>query len=503
MRVLVGTLVRDKWLAIATVLAAGIVLWPLTRTAIVPLMDLPHHAALAAILGDLLLGKAPATTFYELNVTTPYWTLYVLLALFTRIFGVFAGTKIVVGLGVLIVPLGAMRLLIALGRSPVAGLAAFLLSWDFSVYFGWINFVLGVGLALFALARVVEAETPRDALRAWPVVILISATHGLALAFLGAVGGLAALLARRRLRAIGLTALALAPPAALVVPWLVGTASQAAAGRVPTRMTFDPLAVKMRDLFADSVGAGLDGPGVGTAQAAAFLTLLIFPAVLGLIRQDRRSKGGRAAIAPLVAALAAYTLLPLAVFGQVEHWGDYPRFASMIFVGLLFLPRPSLRGAARLVAVPVLVVLAWLNVETGRGFAKIDAEIAPLRAIARLVPVGASLLPLALDTKVRPADHPIGEALASYVTAESRGYNPYLFGYATNLVHYREEARLPAPSGWGRSPRSYDAVEHAQLYDYILVEGLASDPVREGELPDGKRVVKVGQKRRFRLYKVE
>jgi hypothetical protein len=503
MRALVGCLRRDRLLAIATVLSACLVLWPLTRTDFLPLMDLPHHVALAAVLGDLVLGKAPATTFYELNVTTPYWTLYVLLALFTRIFGVFIGTKLVVGLGVLLVPLGAMRLLIALGRSPAAGLAAFLLSWDFSVYYGWINFVLGVGLGLFALARLVEAETPRAALRCWPLVVLVGATHGLALAFLGAMGGLAALLARRRLRAIGLAALALAPPAAVVVPWLLGAASQTASSSVPTRMSFDPLTVKARDLFADSVGAGLTSAGAGDAQAAAFLTLLIFPVVLGVIRQDRRAGGRRAAIAPLAAALVAYLGLPLAVAGQVEHWGDYPRFASMIFVGLLFLPRPSLRGSARLVLAPVLIVLAWLGVETGRGFAKVDAELAPLRAIVRLVPAGASLLPLAFDTRVQPADHPIGEAILSYVTANNRGFNPYLFHYPTNLVHYREEARLPSPPGWGRSPHAYDPIEHAQHYDYILVEGLASDPVREGELPNGKRIVRVAQRRRFRLYKIE
>jgi hypothetical protein len=503
MLALVGCLRRDRLLAVATLIAAGFVLCPLAATAILPLMDLPHHVALAAIFGDIVLGKAPATTFYELNLTTPYWTLYVLLAIFTRVFGVFFGTKIVVAVALLVVPLGAMRLLVALRRSPWPALAVFLLSWDFSVYFGWISFVLGVGFSLFALAQLVEARTTRDALKCWPLVILVGATHGLAIAFLGAMGIIAALVSRRRLATIRLSAIALAPPALVVVPWLVGAAMQSSESPVATRMTFDPMTVKVRDLFADSVGAGLTNPGVGRAQAAAFVVLLLLPVVLGAMRQRAGSRGSRAALAPLIAALGAYLFLPLAVAGPVEHWGDYPRFASMIFVGLLLLPRPSFRGSARLVALPVLVAIAWLGIETSRAFAMIDAELAPLTEIVRLVPEGASVLPLAYDNKVSPADHPIGESIASYVTGASRGYNPYLFGYPTNLVHYRAAARLPSPAGWGRSPSSYKSALYGGIYDYILVQGIASDPVHVAELPSGKRIVRVGQKKRWRLYKVE
>ena len=55
-------------------------------------------------------------------------------------------------LAVMLLPLGTMRLLLALGRDPRMGLMAFALAWDHNMYWGFLAFHLGLSVALFAIA---------------------------------------------------------------------------------------------------------------------------------------------------------------------------------------------------------------------------------------------------------------------------------------------------------------------------------------------------------------
>src|SRR5690606_18930578 len=118
-----------------------------------------------------------STLFPYTTLFRSYWTGYLFLAVLEPIFGVILSVKIVIGFLVLLLPIATMRLLVALGRSPLLGLWVFMLTWDVNLFWGWFTFQMGMGLAIWALAWVVEMKTYRDAYRLAILGVVIAATH--------------------------------------------------------------------------------------------------------------------------------------------------------------------------------------------------------------------------------------------------------------------------------------------------------------------------------------
>jgi len=497
---LLRSLRQDRLLTITTVVMACICLYPLTTTPILPFIDLPHHVALSRLLWDVAFKLHGADVHYELDITpVPYWTAYVLLALAGRLFGAYAGTKLVVALAALSIPLGTMRLLGALGRSPRLGLLAFLLVWDFNMCFGWLNHVLAVGLSLFVMAQTIEAETPRDAMKAWPLGVVLALTHILPFAFLGVTVGLTALLRRRGIR---LHAVAVAVPSLALVPWLWHSLGGT---RTDPGFAFDPIDVRLENLFTYTLGNGPVDSSGPNAAGVAFVALLLGPLLLALLPQRDHRPGGHSrllAAAPLLAALLLYFTLPLSVARPVEHWGTYPRFASLILLGALLIPSPRLDGRAALTLVPFTLVGTWMSLTVASQFRAFTAEIDGFYDAARRIPKGASLLPLCYENTFRSVRPALGESLHGYITAQTGGYNPYLFGQPTNPIHYRKDGVIPAPAGWGRRPAMFSMKAYGKRYDFILVLGRGTDPLPREKSSAGKAAVLVFERDRFRLYAV-
>jgi hypothetical protein len=487
----------DRLLAFLTALLAAAVLFPLFRGRVLPFIDLPHHAALGGLLWDVVFRRNDAAAHYWVDfVPVPYWTIYLLLAVAERAFGVYAGTKIVVALALLAVPLGTMRLCLATGRSARLGLFSFLIAWDFNLYYGWLNHVLALGIALFLLARILEIESPRDALRTWPLGALLALTHVLPLVFLGVTAAVATLL---KPRAIVARALAFVAPGIVLVPWLVRSL---AGPRVDPGAVFDPIDVRLQSLFKFTLGNGPVALSAVRAEGVAFLVLLVGPLLLSLLPQ-RKSSTGIAAAAPILAAILLYFLLPMSVARPVTHWGTYPRFATPLLLGALLLPNPRLHGSRALALVPAVVACLWTSRAIAAQLADFDAEIAPFFQAARLVPAGARLLPLCLENAVRSSRSAMGESLHAYVTARVGGYNPYLFDAPTTMVHYRQSEKPPNPGGFGRNPKLFSMEAFADHYDYILVQGLAKDPVAGNPRSDTRTAVPIFEGGRYRLYRLE
>lgn len=488
----------DRLLALLTALLAAAVLYPLFRCTVLPFIDLPHHAALGGLLWDVAFKRHGAADHYWIDLTpVPYWTIYILLAVFERLLGVYAGTKLVVAIAILSVPLGFMRLCQALGRSPRLGLTAFLLAWDFNVYYGWLNHVLALGLALFLLAAILEIETPRDALRTWPLGILLALTHVLPLLFLITAVAVATLI---KPRAIVEHAVALVAPGLTLLPWL---ARSFAGPHVDPGAVFEPIDVRIQSFFKFTLGSGPVADTAIRAEGVAFLVLLLGPLLLFLLPQQRGRLGRFLPVAPLLAALLLYFTLPLEVARPVTHWGTYPRFATPLLLGALLLPNPRLTGQRVLALVPALLACLWTSSAVAQQFRAFDSETAPFYQAASLVPEGARLLPLCADNHFKSARQSMGESMYAYITARTGGYNPYLFDAPTTMVHYRKEGRPPSPSGFGRQPGRFTMKAFAGYYDYILVQGILDDPVAREPRSDTRTAVKIFEGGRFRLYRLE
>lgn len=487
---------EDRLLLTLTALLTAAVVLPLFCCRVVPFIDLPHHAALGALLWDVAFHRHGAAAHYWIDLTpVPYWTIYILLAVSERVFGVYAGTKLVLAVSILSVPLGAMRLCRALGRSPRLGLSAFLLAWDFNIYYGWLNHVLALGLALFLLAQILEIESPRDAMWTWPLGAFLALTHVLPLVFLVVAVALATAL---RPRAAFAHALALLAPGVTLLPWLAHVLS---GPRVDPGAVLDPIDVRLQSLFKYTLGNGPVDPSAVRAEGVAFLVLLVGPLLLFLLPQQK-GRGRFVAAAPIVAALLLYFLLPLEVARPVAHWGTYPRFATPMLLGAMILPNPRLSGARALALAPSVVACLWTSTAVAAQFRAFDLETAPFYEAASMVPEGARLLPLCHDNTFKSARSAMGESLYGYVTALTGGYDPYLFDAPTTMVHYIKEAKPPNPGGFGRQPRLFSMKAYGDYYDYILVLGTTNDPVAADPRSATKTAVKIFEGGRFRLYEL-
>jgi hypothetical protein len=115
------------------------------------------------------------------------------------------------------------------------------------------------------------------------------------------------------------------------------------------------------------------------------------------------------------------------------------------------------------------------------------------------VPAGARLLPLELvdqDAAVKPP--PLAH-LHSYISAKGL-YDPHMFDTAATPIRYREGLTIPRISWLG--PRGFTLGRYAPHYDYILVQGLAADPLAAAPAEAGYHVRLVREAGIWRLYEI-
>jgi hypothetical protein len=500
-RTLVRTFRQDKPLAIAMFVMACVCLAPLAATSILPLIDLPHHVALSGLLWDVAFGRGVASQYYEINLSpSPYWTTYLMLAVSMRTFGVYLGTKIVVAICMMSVPLGVMRLLVALGKSPRMGLLALLMMWDINLIYGWLNQILGTGVAFFALAELIEANTPRKAMRVWPWGIFLAFTHVLPFGFFGLCALLLTIVRPgSRWMAIKIFISAISAQCLALLPWLVHS-FQSGSGGDPG-FAFDPLPVKVERLLDFSLGFFHVDPNANRAALAVVCVVVATPLTLAFFPKKLNHRPLRVAAVPFLVALFLYVVLPINVHRPIEHWGAYIRFCTPALLGLLLLPSPRLGNRhwwiAGIGGLAGAVLSGYLFIQ----FRAFDREIEPFYQVAKKVPMGAKLLPLCYQNKYPMIRLPLGESLHGYIVAESGTYNPYLFGQSSLPVQKIPGRVPPAPPAWGRNARYFSMWQYGQFYDYILVQGTSYDPVRVDR--NHKKTVKlVFASGPYRLYSV-
>ncbi|HEX2871314.1 MAG TPA: hypothetical protein VHP33_08660 [Polyangiaceae bacterium] len=501
---LVDAFREDRLLLVATLVMSLVTLLPLTQAAFLPLGDLPDTAACAALLPQIIWGKGAPAEYYSVNwAPVPYWTTTVLIAFFSSISNVLIAVKIVVGLIVLLLPLSTMRMLQALGRDPRLGLLAFGLSWEHSLAAGWIAHGLGMGMALWALAWILEADSLKASLRVAVLGGLIGLTHALPTAYF-VVGTAALTLARPGLlRRFVLHATAGVGLVVSLIPWLVERVQSSGGMKSATAMSFEwhPLWDKVRDLFRFTLD-NFTLPDDVEASARTFAMLLFAPILLTLLPV----RAGATRLASLILLLVAflfYAGMPMSVYGPVSHWYTYPRFATILVLSLLFVPRPDLRGWYAAWLVPLLLIVAAFDLRVASAFRDWDTRTRPLLGLIRLVPLNSRVLPLELDDTDPAIKWAIGNQMHAYFAAMRNGFDPHLWNNPSIPFQYRQEKRLPSTGPTGAEGRSFTLKQYGSHYDFVLVQGKALDPI-VGHTESSKfRARLVGETDRYRLYAIE
>jgi hypothetical protein len=467
-----------------------------------PSPDLPSNVACASLLVRTILHQASVTPFYRVDwLPFPYWTSYLFVGVASLLFGPFVAAKLLVAVIVLLLPLALLRLALALGRDPRLGLWGFLVSWDHNLHAGWHAYGLGMAIGLIVLAKIVEtADDPRAASRVIPWSALLALTHALAVLFVALASTLLLAAARPAIRRTKALAIALSGAAIMVVPWLLGRRPSNAIGH-STGWHFDypTVSEKISGIFAFSLDS-LAGPFGEATAGLAFGLLLLTPVAFTCARKTdlpaddgRRWSGAKIALA----ALILYIALPMAIYGPLNHWYTYPRYATYLLVLLPFVP--PLRRIAAGWMVPVLVVMLAFNVATTRAFAMFGTRARPFLQIVDVVPAGTRLLPLEFVSqdpavKLLPLAH-----LHSYVTAKGL-YDPHMFDNPDAPIRYRDGLVIPRIPWLG--PRDFTFAQYAPYYDYVLVQGLAADPLAKTATEGAYHARLVREAGIWRLYQV-
>jgi hypothetical protein len=504
---LLHALAADRFLLWSTAILIVAAWLPLGFTPFLPFSDLGINTASAELIWDTATGRAGTADFYRVQwAPVPYWTTYGICAVLGRLFGPLVAAKLLTAAILALVPLGTMRLLMALGRDPRLGLWAFALCWEHNLYAGWMALMLGVALVSFALAWMIEAETVADGLRIAPCAALIGLTHiqatwlfGLAGAALVVTTGAHSGSILRRMRIHGA---AFVGTAVVVLPWMAttlhlgggaGTASAAAA----FHFEWHSPSYKLGRLFYYTLD-NFSRPTAERAAAFAFVTLLAGPLLLGLL--PRRTLGdNRSPVVLLVVAGALYAFLPWSIDGPISHWYTYPRFSTVALLWLLLIPYPRLRGRWALALGPGILAAVLLDGYAIQQMASFATKTRPFLQIIAEVPPQASVLAIVNDDDDPDSDLklPPFHQFYAYITAFRHGYSPQLWNNNSIPLVYRPGSERPVP-GWGGA---FSMEDHGRHYDYILVQGFEhGDPVATAATADGHRPHLVIEAARWRLY---
>jgi hypothetical protein len=490
---------EDRLLAAMTLTLAAVSLIPVFVTPFLPLVDLGSNVGAAGLIDDVLRHREVPYRFFSINrLPVPYWSGYLLLDFFEVLTGPFIAAKATVVVTVLLLPVSHMRLLAALGRSPRLGLWAFLLAWDVNTYWGWFTFQLGMGLAFYALAWIVETSDWKSALCVAPLTSVIALTHPHAIALLG-VGAIAlAAVKPRPLRALRDHCIALGGNTVLL-PWLVTKVLRHEGSVAQLDVQDAALTEKVASLYRYSLDT-LPAVDAANLTALAFLLLIFGPVLLGAMKRRATTPRSTAmAVAILATCVGLYVFFPFAVNAPVVHWWTYPRYATYILLALLLLPAPTLRGAQLFVLLPGLTLAVAMTAARTRQFSAYGTITRPYLDIIHAMRSNSTFLPLdfAFDWP-GTREWSLGQ-LHGYVASAKSSFDPHLFGQEHSPIIYRASTRLPAPD-WQRLAETFNMQDQGRFYDYIITHPRSLDIVAKLPPEDVELIIEAGE---WRLYEVK
>ena len=447
-----------------------------------PMVDLPQHGAQISIWKNLTDPRFGFADYFQLEYRTPYLGGYSLARLCAEFTSVLVALKIEISVSIVALP---SALLFFLRRARVSRwwcLVGFPLAYGYSFRWGFLNFMLGVPVALIYLP-VALAYARKPTVRAGIGVALFTVAlywfHGLLLGFCGAVVGLAVVADAPGPREVLLRTSPLAAPLPLVVAWL---ARDHARTDAPLTWILGPY--RFAELFALY--------GYGQAAMAA-----VYVALVGLVVALRaRGSGARRARDALPLALAAALVLfcPFRVLGTAFIPS---RFNVLLVPFLLAWLRPA---APRAVPVALVGLTALVTSLLVPRFLTFDADARDYDVVA------ASIAP---RPRIRPLIFLPGDELEflhfpAWTEVEKGGLYGFSFARAYPVARYKPTAPQLMGTGDEHNPWAFNLAREASAhYDHFVVRSNESDAALAarlfGNAPDVRPVATKGLWHVFRV----
>ena len=514
--------VRPDALPTTLALAASCVFlaWPLLGVAFLPFVDYPQHlGTIAAIHGQ---GDPHLSPYFVVEYArTQYLVPYVLGDWLSYPFGVEGSGRATAILSVVPLPLAVAWLLREHGRPAILGAASAAIALHMYVFWGFLNYAMGMIAALVALAGFARLARQPDAKHvaiAGVLGLVCFYTHAQLYAWLGlaAIVQLAAMspaLGKKlALRALGASALAALPSVVGAWVWIrlsgviehgeAGARSGHAAQVSDAPPIFSAAHETVRSWLDHSFGVYHDGSG--ELLAIAFFALIGLVIALRGPRgaspepsettspeastdapRPREATGWRRWVAPLpargpVRSFAPELVLLLTFAGYLFAPFSYrmiePINHRFLPLALALLPAlgpvaaMSLRARWTLSVACIAVAIATGAVHHAR-FVETDEEMGELtEALAETEP-GHRLLGLVFDAQSHVVRAPIYLHAHQYYQARVGGLACFSFvEFPKSPVQYRPGAEPPPfPPRFEWEPGRYDHHVWGDAFDYWLV----------------------------------
>jgi hypothetical protein len=475
---------KSRWFALGLYgLLSLIVLLPVLTVQVPALGDAINHIARMHVLAAA--DGSPVRRYYALHwPLSPYLAMDAVVPVLAQFMPVMVAARVFIG-ACLLMPPAAVAVLqwASRGRIGLATEAAFLLSQNMLLAFGFLNFLFMSGLAVMLFAAWIRtAHWPRwrRAAAFAPAVLVLYFGHifaciGYCLMVLGFEVARAARARFQPLPGVALDWLAAgaqAVPALLLTPFF--DRGQVAIGDVVTR--YGNVAERLFSLASPVLFL--------SGIIFAFVAYLGFFGVILLARWLRIE----ATVWPAAAVLFLASLAIPHVLAGV--WGADERLPLMAYMVALGGMAASLSAVWRALLLAVIVALTLTkSIDSTLVLQKIDGRIAQTRRVLESLPRGSRLLVMD-DGSLRSRTDPLSPNAYWHIplmaVIDRDAFVPYLFtGFMT--VHPTDAVRdASTPSG-----QPLDAAE--------LADGLAHPDTLGATIPDGRggRIYWYGWRQKF------
>jgi hypothetical protein len=451
-----------RWRAAAFVVASAATALLFFVPKYLPMGDLPEHLAQVTMWRGIDANDPLYSSRFALHLFTPYLLPLVLLRVLGAALPLWLAAKLLLLAVAIATPLATTKLLRAVGGEPAAALLVFPTLFAQPFYWGLLNHLLAVPLALLLVAEAYAPPTRKQAARLLALGALSWLCHVVVLALACLAAALAMAAQSSSLRGFLRRAWPLAAPWPLAIAWLLLQQRDQAMAHEPIRWSHGW--ERLTGLLPNALGLAGSFDPVRVVAAVALALLVLGPA--------SRTVGWRARVLPLVAVLAFYVAAPWQALGATvipERAASLVAPFALLALAPVWPRRIALRSA--LLAACVCFSLGAL----GRRFVAFDADARDWDAVAAQMQPGRTALAMIYRADdPRFAARPFEHFVTWYVSQGHGVVEPCAANRYQLPVRFREGTR-PLPPDW--LPTQLDWSRDGG-FDYYVVRAPSHSPAQ-------------------------
>jgi hypothetical protein len=387
-------LLAEGGLPIVWIVLTALILVPVWRQRMLPMLDTPNHLALVRGWHSFHDPSWHISDFFELRLrAVPYMLFYVFIDLAMYVVPIEIANKLFLSIYLILFPLSVLALARTLKRSPWLAVGAFALAFNQNWIYGFSSYLLSTAFFFFALSLLVSFLRDGGRWRAWmlgAVCVLMYFGHVLPWFTFGLCAMAVLALYWRDYKRVVWASTAMLPSLVLAVLAVVNDKAERA--YMKTGESFNgswhdfPTDVKefprrVMELFPGK----LDYVVLGVI-AVTVVGLALYYGV-GKSQEQRET---RVLKWLLIVLGLTYLSLPYNVNKPLSWWFISPRVPSLMAPLLLIAPMAVIDGRKRLLMVPMIIACMVLPLKLARLYKDFSNRNAAFMRLVEEVPRGKS-----------------------------------------------------------------------------------------------------------------